>query len=55
MTNFFADYFSIIDAIAVLALIALAITAFVRDGSVWMGLLTGAVAIWAAVRLFGIL
>ncbi len=52
--NAIADYFAVIDALAVLALLALAVAAVVRNGSVLMGVLTGAVAIWAAVRLFGI-
>jgi hypothetical protein len=52
--NAIADYFAVIDAIAVLALIALAVAAVVRQGSLLMGVLTGAVALWAAIRLFGI-
>jgi hypothetical protein len=53
--NAIADYFAVIDAIAVLALIALAVAAVVRHGSVVMGVLAGAVAVWAAIRLFGII
>lgn len=53
--NFVADYSAAIDAIAVLALVGFAIAAIVRQGSVLMGILTGAVAAWAAVRLFGII
>ena len=53
--NAIADYFAVIDAIAVLALIALAIAAIARNGSLVMGVLTGAVAVWAAIRLFGII
>ncbi len=53
--NFFADYFAVIDALAVLALIGLAIASFVKQGSVWMGVLTAAVAFWAAVRFFSLI
>lgn len=52
--NFIADYFAVIDALAVLALVALAIVSFTQNKSVWMGILTAAVAVWAAVRFFGI-
>jgi hypothetical protein len=53
--NAVADYFAVIDAIAVLALIALAVAAIVRHGSIVMGVLTGVVAAWPAIRLFGII
>lgn len=53
--NVLADYFAVIDAIAVLALVALSIAAIVQQRSILMGVLTAAVAVWAAVRLFGII
>lgn len=53
--NFFADYFAVIDVVAVLALIGLAIAAVVRQGSIWMGVLTAAVAVWATVRFFSLI
>ncbi|WP_269929991.1 hypothetical protein [Aminobacter sp. HY435] len=46
--------FAAIDAIAVMALVALAIVSFARQESVWMGIFTAVVALWAAVRFFGI-
>lgn len=52
--NFIADYFAVIDTIAVLALVALAVVSFTQSKSIWMGILTAAVALWAAVRFFGI-
>lgn len=52
--DFLSDYFRAIDVIALVAVIALAVAAFVRSESLWMGLLLVVVALWAASRVFGL-
>ena len=52
--GFFAEYFKLIDLLALAALAALACAALVRNGSVWLfgaGIL---VAIWGAMRVMGL-
>jgi hypothetical protein len=52
--TFITDYLEAIDVIAILALVALAVAAFVRRENIWLGLLLAVLLLWAATRLFGL-
>ena len=52
--NLIADYFKLIDLLAVAALAALACAALVRDGSVWLFVAGLLVAIWGTLRIMGL-
>jgi hypothetical protein len=51
--NFIAEYFKLIDLLALAALAALACAALVRNGNVWLFVAGILVAIWGAVRALG--
>jgi hypothetical protein len=48
-----AEYFRLIDLLALAALAALACAAFVRTRSVWLFVAGICVAIWGAIRVMG--
>lgn len=47
-------YFTVIDIIAIIAVVLLVGVAFVRKENVWMGLLAIVVVVWAASGIFGL-
>ena len=51
--NLFMEYFKLIDLLAIAALAALACTAVVRNGSVWLFIAGILVALWGAMRVMG--
>ena len=51
--GFIAEYFKLIDLLALAALAALACAALVRSGSVWLFVAGILVAVWGAVRVMG--
>lgn len=52
--GFFAEYFRIIDLLALAALAALACAALIRNGSVWLFVAGILVAVWGAMRVAGL-
>ena len=52
--TFLNAYFTIIDIIAILAVMILVGLAFFRKENTWLGLLLLIVAIWAASGIFGL-
>jgi hypothetical protein len=49
-----AEYFRLIDLLALAALAALAFAALVRDKSVWLFVAGILVAVWGAMRIVGL-
>jgi len=47
-------YFTVIDIIAIIAVVLLVGVAFFRKENVWMGLLAIVVVVWAASGIFGL-
>ena len=52
--TFLNAYFTIIDIIAIIAVVILVGVAFLRKENVWLGLLAIVVVIWAASGIFGL-
>lgn len=52
--TFLNAYFTLIDIIAIVAVVVLVAVAFFRKETMWMGLLAIIVAIWAASAIFGL-
>jgi membrane-bound acyltransferase YfiQ involved in biofilm formation len=52
--TFLNAYFTLIDIIAIVAVVILVAVAFFRKETMWMGLLAIVVAIWAASAVFGL-
>ena len=52
--TFLNAYFTIIDIIAMIAVLVLVAVAFFRKENVWLGLLAIVVVIWAASGIFGL-
>ncbi len=51
--DFIAEYFKLVDLLALAALAALACAALIKNGSVWLFVAGILVAIWGAVRVIG--
>lgn len=51
---FLNAYFTMIDIIAIIAVVVLVGVAFFRQQNVWLGLLAIIVVIWAASSIFGL-
>jgi len=51
---FLNAYFTVIDILAIIAVVLLVGVAFFRKENVWMGLLAIVVVVWAASGIFGL-
>ncbi len=52
--TFLNAYFTIIDIIAIVAVVVLAIVAFFRTENVWLGLLLLVAVVWAGSAILGL-